>query len=83
MKTRPIGLEPISHEQSISPGSNAVVSIEDRPILEGGKDFGSLSSYKGIPNTTSKFREDKKVNWHSPPFETRLERALNRRPVEA
>jgi len=33
MKTRPIGLEPISHEQSVSPGSNAVVSIEDRPIL--------------------------------------------------
>ncbi|CAN6545292.1 unnamed protein product [Malus baccata var. baccata] len=36
------------------------------------------SSYKGIPNTTSKYREDKRVNWHSTPFETRLERALNR-----
>ncbi|KAH7837970.1 hypothetical protein Vadar_020241 [Vaccinium darrowii] len=124
MKTRPISVEPISHEQSISPGSNSLVSIEDRPILgaltveelkqfsasssprrspsrspdemaiigtvgtywkhtEGGKDSGSLSSYKGIPNTTSKYREDKKVNWHSTPFETRLERALNRRPAEA
>uniref|UniRef100_A0A2P2NZH6 Uncharacterized protein n=1 Tax=Rhizophora mucronata TaxID=61149 RepID=A0A2P2NZH6_RHIMU len=38
---------------------------------------GSASSYKGIPNTTSKYREDKKVNWHSTPFEKRLERALN------
>ncbi|KAJ4822761.1 hypothetical protein Tsubulata_004151 [Turnera subulata] len=40
------------------------------------KDSGSVSSYKGIPNTTSKYREDKIVNWHSTPFETRLERAL-------
>ncbi|XP_015891328.3 protein JASON [Ziziphus jujuba] len=45
------------------------------------KDTGSASSYKGIPNTTSKYREDKKVNWHSTPFETRLERALNTRGV--
>ncbi|CAK7349328.1 unnamed protein product [Dovyalis caffra] len=42
-----------------------------------GKDSGSAPSYKGIPNTTSKYREDKRVNWHSTPFETRLERALN------
>ncbi|OMO98244.1 hypothetical protein CCACVL1_04281 [Corchorus capsularis] len=42
------------------------------------KDSGSPTSFKGIPNTTSKYREDKKVNWHSTPFETRLERALNR-----
>ncbi|XP_057534606.1 uncharacterized protein LOC130812964 isoform X2 [Amaranthus tricolor] len=41
-------------------------------------DTGSVSSFNGIPNTTSKYREDKTVNWHSTPFETRLERALNR-----
>ncbi|PIA45494.1 hypothetical protein AQUCO_01700786v1, partial [Aquilegia coerulea] len=41
------------------------------------------SSCKGIPNTTSKYREDKRVNWHSTPFETRLERALNRGDAEA
>ncbi|KAL6564502.1 hypothetical protein OROMI_015952 [Orobanche minor] len=35
------------------------------------------SSFKGIPNTNSKYREDKRVNWHSTPFETRLDRALN------
>ncbi|KAD4584323.1 hypothetical protein R6Q59_036724 [Mikania micrantha] len=44
--------------------------------------LSSISSYKGIPNTTSKYREDKKVNWHNTPFETRLERALNRDVVE-
>ncbi|KAH6813750.1 hypothetical protein C2S51_022768 [Perilla frutescens var. frutescens] len=42
------------------------------------KHSGSATSFKGIPNTTSKYREDKKVNWHSTPFETRLDRALNR-----
>ncbi|KZV15788.1 hypothetical protein F511_02004 [Dorcoceras hygrometricum] len=41
------------------------------------KNSGSISSYKGIPNTTSKYREDKIVHWQSTPFETRLERALN------
>ncbi|KAF7818463.1 eisosome protein [Senna tora] len=44
---------------------------------------GSVSSFKGIPNTTSKYREDKRVNWHSTPFETRLERALNGDAAEA
>nr|XP_009388297.1 PREDICTED: uncharacterized protein LOC103975115 [Musa acuminata subsp. malaccensis] len=34
------------------------------------------NEFKGIPNTTSKYREDKTVNWHSTPFEVRLERAL-------
>lgn len=27
--------------------------------------------------------QDKRVNWHSTPFETRLERALNRGAAEA
>lgn len=27
--------------------------------------------------------QDKRVNWHSTPFETRLEKALNRGPAEA
>ncbi|XP_010542902.1 PREDICTED: eisosome protein SEG2-like [Tarenaya hassleriana] len=43
--------------------------IEDRS--------SATSSYKGIPNTNSKYREDKRVNWDSTPFEARLERALN------
>ncbi|CAL5068848.1 unnamed protein product [Urochloa decumbens] len=32
----------------------------------------------GIPNTTSKYREDKRVNWHSTPFNVRLDRALKK-----
>ncbi|CAA2933545.1 Hypothetical predicted protein [Olea europaea subsp. europaea] len=47
------------------------------------KHSDSVSSYKGIPNTTSKYREDKRVNWHSTPFEARLERALNQGAAEA
>ncbi|KAG6724418.1 hypothetical protein I3842_03G258400 [Carya illinoinensis] len=47
------------------------------------KDSGSASSYKGIPNTTIKYREDKRVNWHFAPFETRLDRALKGGFVEA
>ncbi|XP_074279044.1 uncharacterized protein LOC141604040 isoform X2 [Silene latifolia] len=46
---------------------------DDRTPVEG---YSSASSFKGIPNTTSKYREDKSVKWHSTPFETRLERAL-------
>ncbi|XP_042491746.1 protein JASON-like [Macadamia integrifolia] len=47
-------------------------------------DSSSGSSCKGgIPNTTSKYREDKRVNWHSTPFERRLERALERGSAEA
>ncbi|XP_028065954.1 protein JASON-like isoform X1 [Camellia sinensis] len=123
-KTSSVGLETITSERSTSPGSNSVISIEDRPILGAltveelkqfsassssprkspgrspddmpiigtvgtywnhmgqARDSGSASSYKGIPNTTSKYREDKRVNWHSTPFETRLERTLNRRAAE-
>ncbi|KAK7393370.1 hypothetical protein VNO78_21923 [Psophocarpus tetragonolobus] len=47
------------------------------------EDPGSVSSFKGIPNSTSKYREDKRVNWHSTPFETRIEKALNRGSASA
>lgn len=76
-----------------SPRKSPSRSPEDMPIIgsvrsywshsSSTKDSGSLSSYKGIPNTTSKYREDKKVNWHNTPFETRLERALNKDAAEA
>ncbi|KAH0452158.1 hypothetical protein IEQ34_019457 [Dendrobium chrysotoxum] len=39
--------------------------------------WNSSSEKRGIPNTTSKYREDKRVNLYYTPFETRLERALN------
>uniref|UniRef100_A0A803LA89 Uncharacterized protein n=1 Tax=Chenopodium quinoa TaxID=63459 RepID=A0A803LA89_CHEQI len=56
------------------------VHWNDRTPVE---DYGSVSSFKGIPNTTSKYREDNRVNWHSTPFETRLERALNKGAAES
>ncbi|KAF7815693.1 protein JASON-like [Senna tora] len=31
----------------------------------------------GIPNSTKKYKEDQKVNWHATPFEERLEKALS------
>ncbi|KAH9602505.1 hypothetical protein KSS87_020964 [Heliosperma pusillum] len=31
----------------------------------------------GIPNSTTKYKEDQKVRWHATPFEERLEKALS------
>uniref|UniRef100_A0A251S5Y7 Uncharacterized protein n=1 Tax=Helianthus annuus TaxID=4232 RepID=A0A251S5Y7_HELAN len=73
---------------SCTPRKSPGRSPDDMPIIGSvgshwshtgsAQSLSSASSYKGIPNTTSKYREDKKVNWHNTPFETRLERALNR-----
>ncbi|XP_052170490.1 uncharacterized protein LOC127786839 [Diospyros lotus] len=73
---------------SYSPRRSPSWSPDEKPIIgtvgrywshsEPAMDAGSASSKKGIPNTTSKYRrEDKRVNWNSTPFETRLERALD------
>ncbi|XP_047177777.1 protein JASON [Vigna umbellata] len=35
----------------------------------------------GIPNSTNKYKEDQKVNWHATPFEERLEKALSEESV--
>ncbi|PWA42686.1 hypothetical protein CTI12_AA542330 [Artemisia annua] len=55
----------------------------DRPIL------GTVAAHwntdqtpklwggNGIPNTTTKYKEDQKVSWHATPFEQRLEKALS------
>ncbi|KAL2238720.1 UNVERIFIED_CONTAM: Protein JASON, partial [Sesamum indicum] len=78
---------------SPSPRKSPSRSPDDMPIIGtvgtywnhsgSAKRSNSASSFKGIPNTTSKYREDKRVNWHSTPFETRLDRALNRGASEA
>ncbi|KAF6156249.1 hypothetical protein GIB67_030252 [Kingdonia uniflora] len=80
---------------NLSPRRSPSRSPDDMPILgtvgsywshtgQASSDSSSASSsYKGIPNTTSKYREDKRVNWHSTPFEKRLERALNTGVAEA
>ncbi|KAI7732901.1 hypothetical protein M8C21_015379, partial [Ambrosia artemisiifolia] len=58
----------------------------DRPILgvvtsDSNADETSFTpewgDVNGIPNTTTKYREDQKVNWHATPFEERLEKALS------
>ncbi|VFQ86268.1 unnamed protein product [Cuscuta campestris] len=89
-------VEELKQQISSSPRRSPSPSPVDVPIIgtvgtywncSGGSfkddDNGSVSSFKGIPNTTSKYREDKRVNWHSTPFQTRLERALNRGAAEA
>ncbi|XP_076942657.1 uncharacterized protein LOC143612592 [Bidens hawaiensis] len=75
-------------ESTCTPRKSSSRSPDDKPIIGSvgsywsqtgsAQSLSSVSSYKGIPNTTSKYREDKKVNWHNTPFETRLERVLNR-----
>ncbi|KAK7267435.1 hypothetical protein RIF29_20109 [Crotalaria pallida] len=70
-----------------SPRKSPSQSPDEMPIIgtvgtywnftDSAEDASSVSSFKGIPNTTSKYREDKTVSWHSTPFEKRLEKALS------
>ncbi|KAM7254248.1 hypothetical protein ACFE04_031930 [Oxalis oulophora] len=81
------------HSVTSSPRKSPCRSPDEMPLIGtvgtywnhagSAKDSGSATSFKGIPNTTSKYREDKRVNWHSTPFETRLERALNAKACSA
>lgn len=81
------------HSATSSPRKSPCRSPDEMPIigtvgtywnpLGSAKDSGSVSSFKGIPNSTSKYREDKRVNWHSTPFEARLDRALKEGATEA
>ncbi|XP_068666223.1 protein JASON-like [Aristolochia californica] len=74
-------VEEIRWSASSSPRRSPSRSPDEIPIL------GTVGSYwnhqnktmdlKGLPNTSSKYSEDKRVNWHSTPFEVRFERALS------
>ncbi|KAI5080611.1 hypothetical protein GOP47_0003794 [Adiantum capillus-veneris] len=84
----------VPFKQNEANGCTAGLAIEqsparrwnERPIL--GLITGEMNSNsvtrevhwdgKGIPNTTTKYKEDQRVNWHATPFEARLERALTR-----
>ncbi|KAL5711962.1 hypothetical protein ACHQM5_014183 [Ranunculus cassubicifolius] len=77
-----------------SPRKSPSRSPDDMPILgtvgsywshtgQTTNSSSNSSTYKGIPNTTSKYREDKLVSWHTTPFEKRLERALDKGEPEA
>ncbi|XP_062226146.1 uncharacterized protein LOC133924567 [Phragmites australis] len=59
---------------SATMGSNWSCTKHDTEYCSSGSDLGT----NGIPNTTSKYREDKRVNWHSTPFNVRLDRALKK-----
>ncbi|KAJ4762126.1 hypothetical protein LUZ62_072501 [Rhynchospora pubera] len=58
-------------------------SCEETPtILVSGsseqlKTVTALRGRNGIPNTTTKYKEDQRVKWHSTPFKERLERILS------
>ncbi|CAH2038739.1 unnamed protein product [Thlaspi arvense] len=70
-----------------TPGFNAITP-GDRPII------GLVAAHwndneqteiapkwwdgNGIPNSTTKYKEDQKVSWHATPFEVRLEKALSK-----
>ncbi|XP_068663984.1 protein JASON-like [Aristolochia californica] len=73
-------VEEIRRSASSSPRRSPSRSPDEIPILGTVGNYwnhqNKTSDLKGIPNTTSKYREDKRVNWHSTPFEVRLERAL-------
>ncbi|XP_055813131.1 protein JASON [Solanum dulcamara] len=81
------------HSATSSPRKSPCRSPDEMPIigtvgtywnpLGTAKESLSASSFKGIPNSTSKYREDKRVNWHSTPFEARLDRALKQGAAEA
>ncbi|KAK1388738.1 Aspartyl/glutamyl-tRNA(Asn/Gln) amidotransferase subunit [Heracleum sosnowskyi] len=63
----------------------------DRPVLgtvaiHWNEDESSLISPKwwdanGIPNSTTKYKEDQKVSWHATPFEERLEKVLSQKHI--
>ncbi|KAK8939391.1 hypothetical protein KSP40_PGU019169 [Platanthera guangdongensis] len=70
-------------EQSHSDNSPHV----DRPIIGtaaahwSGEDSSRISPRQwdgnGIPNSTTKYKEDQRVSWHATPFEVRLDKALS------
>ncbi|KAJ4878920.1 Protein JASON [Raphanus sativus] len=69
-----------------TPGVNAITP-GDRPIIglvaaHWNENVQTEISPKwwdgnGIPNSTTKYKEDQKVSWHATPFEVRLEKALS------
>ncbi|KAJ3708340.1 hypothetical protein LUZ61_012045 [Rhynchospora tenuis] len=60
-------------ERSYEETPKILVSGSSEPL----KTVTALRGRNGIPNTTTKYKEDQKVKWHSTPFEERLERILS------
>ncbi|KAM7492142.1 hypothetical protein LguiA_035063 [Lonicera macranthoides] len=86
LKPRPSNEKGNSHS-GLGENAGFGKSHEDRPIL------GMVAAHwneaepthvspkwwdgNGIPNSTTKYKEDQKVSWHATPFEERLEKALS------
>ncbi|KAF7029151.1 hypothetical protein CFC21_040964 [Triticum aestivum] len=67
-------------EQGSANGSSRVASAQSSSGNKGGANGSSRvdSGSNGIPNTTSKYREDRKLKPYSTPFDVRLDRALKK-----
>ncbi|XBI63696.1 hypothetical protein VPH35_044059 [Triticum aestivum] len=67
-------------EQGGADGSSRVASAQSSSDNKGGANGSSRldSGSNGIPNTTSKYREDRKLKPYSTPFDVRLDRALKK-----
>ncbi|XP_044975678.1 ABC transporter F family member 4-like [Hordeum vulgare subsp. vulgare] len=67
-------------EQGGANGSSTVASAQSSSDNKGGANGSSRidSGSNGIPNTTSKYREDRKLKPYSTPFDVRLDRALQK-----
>ncbi|XXG74534.1 hypothetical protein AAC387_Pa07g3232 [Persea americana] len=86
---KPVTSNDIKNRRTISNGKSysGKSTDDDRPIV------GSVAAHwnddepshippkqwdgNGIPNSTTKYKEDQKVSWHATPFEERLEKALS------
>uniref|UniRef100_A0A0A8XR46 Protein JASON n=1 Tax=Arundo donax TaxID=35708 RepID=A0A0A8XR46_ARUDO len=74
-------------DEALTSDRSVKCSDEDRPIIgmvaahwkdkEPEKFTPKWWDGNGIPNSTNKYKEDQKVNWHATPFEERLEKALS------
>ncbi|CAL9213956.1 unnamed protein product [Arabidopsis halleri] len=64
---------------AITPGDRPIIGLVAAQWIEDEQTEISpkLWDGNGIPNSTTKYKEDQKVSWHATPFEVRLEKALS------
>lgn len=86
---KPVSVKQDENRKTFSSVSveNVAKTPRDRPILgmvaaywnedETSKTLPKWWDGNGIPNSTTKYKEDQKVSWHATPFEERLEKALS------
>ncbi|KAL1202086.1 Protein JASON [Cardamine amara subsp. amara] len=64
---------------AITPGDRPIIGLIAAQWIENEQSEISAKLWdgNGIPNSTTKYKEDQKVSWHATPFEVRLEKALS------